>query len=340
MAQFNCKNWREAKEYALRYPELIRIIMIQNKSLLEYDPMHSIELSATPSKEEIIPIIERIEGKYFPPSILTRSNELYEKELTNPQWINKSNEIKARDFHICQRCYNSIVLNDISELKQYLDNPNDLETIKALFPYNPTNEDIKNCLQININEKLTVYESIAYKNLYFYTLIKHYPKSNIYSAIYQSHNQTINFPSIDYKTIFISHKEKEADFNKLYWGEYHVTNCYVLNYKKKPKKLYWQYCEFGDTNDKLILSHCGDLEGHFYSKEYRGIGILSRNQYSIVFPLYSLNTRSQLEVHHKHYRKKDGIYKKPWEYSNDELMVLCHECHQEVHKKPIPIIYE
>lgn len=120
MAQFNCKNWREAKEYALRYPELIRIIMIQNKSLLEYDPMHSIELSATPSKEEIIPIIERIEGKYFPPSILTRSNELYEKELTNPQWINKSNEIKARDFHICQRCYNSIVLNDISELQNIL----------------------------------------------------------------------------------------------------------------------------------------------------------------------------------------------------------------------------
>ena len=115
---------------------------------------------------------------------------------------------------------------------------------------------------------------------------------------------------------------------------------FAKEYGVDREKLYWQYCEFGDTNDKLILSHCGDLEGHFYSKEYRGIGILSRNQYSIVFPLYSLNTRSQLEVHHKHYRKKDGIYKKPWEYSNDELMVLCHECHQEVHKKPIPIIYE
>lgn len=322
MAQFNCKNWREAKEYALRYPELIRIIMIQNKSLLEYDPMHSIELSATPSKEEIIPIIERIEGKYFPPSILTRSNELYEKELTNPQWINKSNEIKARDFHICQRCYNSIVLNDISELQKYLNCNTDFEFINTCFQ-NRFNVKGRNC-----NSQIILQGYIPKLKLYSYTL-------NSFSKYLWEENN---------KVIFFSEREIESS-TEINWnyGTFFDEKNRVTGYQHKcDYTLLWQYCELGNTNNQLILSHCGNDAGDYYKedKTNKRHGILTYNQYSIIFPLYSLNTRPQLEVHHKHYRKKDGIYKKPWEYSNDELMVLCHECHQEVHKEPIPIIYE
>lgn len=36
----------------------------------------------------------------------------------------------------------------------------------------------------------------------------------------------------------------------------------------------------------------------------------------------------QLHVHHNHYIKG----RKVWEYSNDELRVLCDECHKEIHK--------
>jgi len=38
--------------------------------------------------------------------------------------------------------------------------------------------------------------------------------------------------------------------------------------------------------------------------------------------------KSTLNVHHKLYKKG----KDPWEYSIDELMVLCEECHGNIHK--------
>ena len=34
-----------------------------------------------------------------------------------------------------------------------------------------------------------------------------------------------------------------------------------------------------------------------------------------------------LQVHHLHYRK--GLL--PWEYEDDELMVVCKECHENIH---------
>lgn len=38
-------------------------------------------------------------------------------------------------------------------------------------------------------------------------------------------------------------------------------------------------------------------------------------------------SEEQLQVHHLGYR--DGL--KPWEYQDDEVMVLCEPCHSEIH---------
>lgn len=325
MAQFICNNYQEAKKYALRYPELIRNIMIQNKSLLEYDPMYPVELSAIPSKEEIILIINRIEKKYF---IRTECNELYKEKLNNLQWINKSYKIKQRDFNTCIKCHNSIILNNISELQEYL-NQDNYQIIKNKWSPHP---------QITQKDILPEYngikgfaEQLASISLHCY----------IDSIGLYAYNLSYKYPNtIEAKGIFFSTEKilKENDYWK--WGIY--KDAYMKGYfgDKRNWELYWQYCNLGNTDNKFILSFCPNHNGFYYSESYQRIGILSYNQYSIVFPLYKLKTRTSLEVHHKQYRKKNDMFINPWEYDDNELVTLCHECHQEIHKTPIPIIYE
>ena len=76
----------------------------------------------------------------------------------------------------------------------------------------------------------------------------------------------------------------------------------------------------------------------YYLGSYRGKGILTYNQYSIVFPLYKLDSKQSLDVHHKVYRAKNGELIEPWQYDNSDLETLCHCCHIEKHKFPIQII--
>ena len=44
-----------------------------------------------------------------------------------------------------------------------------------------------------------------------------------------------------------------------------------------------------------------------------------------------------LHVHHKYYIKN----RKPWEYDNDALKTVCHNCHQKIHEtKEIPVFID
>ena len=58
------------------------------------------------------------------------------------------------------------------------------------------------------------------------------------------------------------------------------------------------------------------------------------------FPLYSLDFKQSLDVHHKVYRKKNGQIIEPWEYDDKDLETLCHSCHLKKHKLPIYVINE
>ena len=110
--------------------------------------------------------------------------------------------------------------------------------------------------------------------------------------------------------------------------------------EKKTNELGWQYCKNGNTNDKYTLSWCF-VEGskYYYDLKYRGQGVLTYNQYSIIFPLYDLDLKA-LEVHHKVYKRKGKDKVEPWaeEYDDSDLETLCHNCHIEAHKQPIKII--
>lgn len=104
-------------------------------------------------------------------------------------------------------------------------------------------------------------------------------------------------------------------------------------------KLGWQYCEIGNTNNKYILSRCFDYnQNHCYNLDFRGQGVLTYNQYAIIFPLYKLDFDKTLEVHHKVYKKRGEEKVEPWEYDESDLETLCHKCHIQVHKQSIKVI--
>lgn len=49
-----------------------------------------------------------------------------------------------------------------------------------------------------------------------------------------------------------------------------------------------------------------------------------------------------LEVHHRqyHFNKISRIFRKPWDYDNNNLLTLCNRCHQVGHAKyKVPVFY-
>ncbi len=307
----------------MQYPELIGQVMLKSegRNIIDiYDPHHTKDWTTQISQEELIQIIDSI-GNILEPSIKTGSNDVYKELLSDQRWIDKSNEIKRRDASICTKCYNSIILNNISDLRPYLRSERDFEKIKELFPYKPTNLDSKG---VNRNDHIVTHGYIPSIGLWIYDIM----------------HTSKDIKETDYKGILFSNKEILTDNCKWAVNIYNSINPSIPDYKGINRYLYWQYCESGNTDNKLILSHCVSVDKEpYYPWDYRGIGILTYNQYSIIFPLYQLNTVN-LEVHHKVYKKINEEYIKPWEYKDDELETLCHSCHEQTHlEENIKIIH-
>lgn len=337
MPNIICNTWEEAKGFILKYPELLNHVMLNNKSIIDMcNPDYQMDWSATPSEKKVAQLINHIESILYPKIKTFGDNEVYKSYLNTPEWINKKNEILKRDFHTCTRCYNSIELKSPSELRKYLNNEKSFEIIHSKCRPYPTvlYEEIPkyNCGQNQINEfhaAIIPHGYISAIGLYLYEY-NYYRGGHLYDP-YKKRMQ---------KGIFFSTQKLSSDKYKWQWGYYRDTR--IIDYYNNERGMCWQYDELGDTNNKLILSHCvsGKEDSYYYNGDYRGIGILSYNQYSIIFPLYSLPTPMSLDVHHKIYKKTNGEYIKPWEYNNDELITLCHNCHIDVHKEPISIRYE
>lgn len=337
MPNIICNTWEEAKGFILKYPELLNHVMLNNKSIIDMcNPDYQMDWSATPSEKKVAQLINHIESILYPKIKTFGDNEVYKSYLNTPEWINKKNEILKRDFHTCTRCYNSIELKSLSELRKYLNNEKSFEIIRCKCKPYPIVTD---------NEMPKPYSNgknqIKYKTEYHADIIPHGYVSSIGLYLYEYNSYETHSLNIKkrIKGIFFSTQNSLPSQNKWKWGHYSYPM--ITDYNNNEWFMYWQNDELGDTNNKLILSHCVSEDGsYYYNGKYRGIGILSYNQYSIIFPLYSLLTPMSLDVHHKIYKKTNGEYIKPWEYNNDELITLCHNCHIDVHKEPISIRYE
>ncbi len=82
-----------------------------------------------------------------------------------------------------------------------------------------------------------------------------------------------------------------------------------------------------------------DLYIHYNSvclnpKYKQRVAILTKDELVIVFPIRGIiKCVEQLEVHHLKY-SKTGY---PWDVTLNDLQTLCHSCHIEANKQPIPI---
>ena len=256
------------------------------------------------------------------------TNEVYKDKLNAVEWKRKCDEIKRRDNYQCVNCQNQalIELDGVDDLKRYLGEIElkNFETIQNVFQRRKT---IINIGKSRLEKcKLLQYRFIDICNLYLYEM-EYTPCFSLYVP--------------REKRILISTKKIES-------LEEIVNRCLVVDvatpvfyggkdYKPKTDKtITLQFNELGDTDNRYMLYHCFA----YYPGSYLGQGILTYNQYSIVFPLYSLDCKESLDVHHKVYRKKNGQFIEPWEYENNDLETLCHGCHLKKHKLPIKIVEE
>lgn len=258
------------------------------------------------------------------------TNEVYKDKLNAVEWKRKCDEIKKRDNYQCVNCQNQVLieLDGVDDLKRYLGKIEleNFEMIKSVFQ---RKEDIINSEKYLIERcELLSFRFIEKHNLYHYEME--------YAPDVWARRE---------KRILISTQRIESlggVVNRCFFIETPVSyGGKDYEPKKDDKGITLQYNELGDTDNRYILHHCFAWNSmYYYPGAYLGQGILTYNQYSVIFPLFSLDFEKSLDVHHKIYRKKNGQFVEPWEYENSDLETLCHGCHLQKHRFPIGIIEE
>ncbi len=287
-------------------------------------------------QNELTPLLKAV--RYFIQelrcSVVTvGANEQYKSKLNTVEWKQKSEEIKRRDNYCCVNCKNQVLieLDGIDDLKRYLGEieMNNFEIIKNIFLQR---ENIVNDESESIAKKRP--EFIIEKECSFFDVYGLFR----YEMIMTSFD---SFWGGIQKRILITSKKIEplGKFINLLCG-IEAPICYGgKNYTlQNDNTITLQFNELGDTGNRYLLHRCFEEGVYYYLGSYRGKGILTYNQYSIVFPLYKLDFKQSLDVHHKVYRMKKGELIEPWQYDDSDLETLCHGCHLKKHKLPIPVI--
>lgn len=260
-----------------------------------------------------------------------RENEVYKEKLQDPQWKNKSKEIKKRDGYKCQECSSSgddlIELENIDDIKEYVDFPEVADIVKTVF--NNREKYIEEIEQIWIAQNDSSQNDLNH----FLQASSCLPneKTEFYSEyeIFKIPVTWKHFTIWDFKNLKSEILAKNNEETPYYIGN--TKNIKVSEFRYKTKepsnicdKISIEFFPTGNTNGKIYIR--GAFE---YSKlKYPGQCILTIDGFSIVYPLYKLSY-NKLNVHHKAYYEN----LEPWDDRIDhELITLCKKCHTEAHK--------
>lgn len=142
----------------------------------------------------------------------------------------------------------------------------------------------------------------------------------------------MNYGGLQYKYGKSKKKRNDDDCTNLKLGKKFFTDSEWLDYKEwkkrqkksvtkpKPKKK--------PKGKKKALTYDDLLKDKRWLKRRKEI--MDRKGYICS----KCGSRVGLNVHHLYYSKdKNGEYKKPWDYPDDALIVLCRKCHKEIHNK-------
>lgn len=256
-------------------------------------------------------------------------NEVYQEKLQDPNWKNKSKEIKQRDGFKCQHCSSTgdelIELEFIDEIEDYVDFPVVAEIVKGIF----NNKDIyiKEFELIRLNENFECIDNVfELAPPSFLSRQKRYDEFNIIQSrvVDKKGNWLCN--ENNNRTEILT--KEEVDLSS-FWGiqkEIEVSN---YTFKKKESTdtcnlIMIEYFPIGNTKGKIYLRSAFK----YIKMKYPGQCILTIDGFSIIYPLYALNF-SKLNVHHKAYY--DDL--EPWDDRiNHELITLCKKCHTAAHR--------
>jgi len=255
----------------------------------------------------------------------TGENEYYKMKLKDPRWIELSKKIKARDHYRCVKCGSDggeiVVLDSIEDLEPIVDFPEVYIYIKELFE-NQLNSNLSQEKGEHINQSAIDYiflsskEIVGIENKYLYTFL---------AKDLSKPNRMLQFVShkLDTQTVKCNIIRKEKTLRYFKADKVVSTTDYICVV----------FVAEGSTDNQWILRQSINKSDNLV--EFGGQGILTYNGLSIYFPLFSMDKKQALNVHHSVYY----LDKEPWEFEEPyaELITLCHKCHMEAHKHPIPV---
>ena len=243
--------------------------------------------------------------------ITTGENEFYKELLQDSRWISLRDSIKKRDCYTCQNCYNTIKIEHLEKLKnmhlpinqEVMDYIiNSFPKLKEMFRDDDTEEEI------HFDWERSSY--IPRYDIYRYDI------DSVNVNIVDLYSGLTTYPpiltSLDPSELLTGHIMYKDFDNNLAEHKF-STRCY--------------YLKGNSTEGEIYISYFYGTIGSYNEKKYSAV--LTLDEYSIVFPL----TEILLEVHHLKYSKTG----KPWDVSKSNLITLCHSCHMEAHKRPIPV---
>lgn len=262
----------------------------------------------------------------------TGEDEFYKLKLKDPRWIQLSKKIKARDKYKCVECDSDgggiVVLESIEDLEPLVDFPEVYKIVKEIFE---TKNELISELETDMVQRqlMRTFEAgeFSENSIYVYQDTKYNNNIAINTYIHTDAFST-NFFSFASTS---STELQSINFNRKW------IDIDLLPFKKKDSigtggSILVEFVKEGDSKNTLLLRSTMDYNNSVY---YRGQGILTYNGLSIIFPLYSLDKKQALNVHHKVYYENS----EPWDFEEpySELITLCHKCHMEAHKHPIPV---
>ncbi len=315
------------KSTAKKEKKVINTTSDSTTNPVKVEPIKSIIELESESKSAPVEPVESISY-----TTTTGENEFYKAKLKDPRWIALSKKIKARDKYKCVECGSdggeTIMLNSINDLEPIVDFPEVYVFVKEIFETKDeliialetdmAQRQLSRTLEANrLSEKpIFVFQDTQYLDN---IAVSTYLDINIYGT-----NSFLFATTSSTELQSINYNKKLIDIDS-------------LPFKTKDTigtggSILVEFVKEGDSKNTILLRRIMDYNK---SAGYRGQGILTYNGLSIIFPLYALDKKQSLNVHHTVYY----LDKEPWDFEEPyaELITLCHKCHMEAHKHPIPV---
>lgn len=244
-------------------------------------------------------------------------SDYYKSLLKDKRWIALKNKKLKENSYVCQNCFNIRRLDSVEELLDILPFTSNkmINLIVELFEKLPECNftdifPIKEC-KTNFIPRYQIF--MCSFMLDFKRCIE---QNNLLALSVSDGLSTV------LRTWFIINKEKaenEVKYRSIQYTEDGQTH-----------NIYLFYIAGNNTNEDLYIHYNSVCK----SKSKQRIAILTKDQFVIVFPIIGIiKSVEQLEVHHLKYSKTGN----PWDVALDDLQTLCHSCHIEANKQPIPI---